>query len=182
MPELKKIVINTGPILALIAATGNLEILKDLFSEVWVPFEVQQEIVSHGKHRFGVAAFERAHFLLKETLPLTLMPILLNTLDPGEASVIQLANNKGVTTVCIDEVVGRRMARLFNLKLTGSLGILIRAKNEGFPVIIQDSINKMKNRGIFISRELENRALILAGEIKSDEEPLSEDLLNTLII
>jgi len=97
------------------------------------------------------------------------MPFLLNALDKGEASVIQLAVNKGITTVCIDEVAGRRIARLLNLKLTGSLGILIRAKKEGFPVIILDCIKKMREKGIFISGELENRALMLSGEIGKDD-------------
>jgi predicted nucleic acid-binding protein len=180
MPETKQIVINTGPILALIAATGNLDILKCLYDRVWIPFEVQKEISSSGIQRFGVSEFDHAHFLHKERLPVSISPILLNSLDEGEAAVIQLALNKGILTVCIDEVAGRRMARLFNLKLTGSLGILIKAKKEGNPLTILDSIKKMKERGIYVSHELENYALMLAEEIKSDQL-MSDDLIKSLL-
>ena len=44
MPEPKELVINTTPIISLIAATGALDMLPLLYSRVWVPFEVCQEI------------------------------------------------------------------------------------------------------------------------------------------
>jgi predicted nucleic acid-binding protein len=65
-------------------------------------------------------------------------------LDCGEAAVIQLALNEGIQTVCIDEVQGRRIARLSNLSLTGSIGILIRAKKEDYSFSMPDAIERMK--------------------------------------
>ncbi|WP_243714094.1 hypothetical protein [Nostoc sp. 106C] len=62
--------------------------------------------------------------------------MLLNSLDLGEASVIQLALNKNIPTVCIDEAVGRGIARLSGLLVTGSIGILLRAKREGYPLYL----------------------------------------------
>lgn len=43
MPALRDLVINTGPVLALVAA-GHLEILRKLFAKTVVPHEVGQEI------------------------------------------------------------------------------------------------------------------------------------------
>ena len=40
MPETEKLVINTGPLLALIAGVGDLSLLKLLYKRVLVPFEV----------------------------------------------------------------------------------------------------------------------------------------------
>ncbi|MFP5269408.1 hypothetical protein [Coleofasciculus sp.] len=45
--------------------------------------------------------------------------------------------NENIQTVCIDEIAGRRIARLSGLSLTGSIGILLRAKREGYPISIQ---------------------------------------------
>ena len=53
----------------------------------------------------------------------------------GEAAVIQLALEENIQTVCIDEAVGRRIARLNNLSLTGLIGILLRAKISGYPLL-----------------------------------------------
>ncbi len=63
MPENKEIVINTGPLLALIAATGNLELLQHLYKAVWVPYEVVLEMEAGGNAGFGVKQFETATWL-----------------------------------------------------------------------------------------------------------------------
>ncbi|WP_287308933.1 MULTISPECIES: hypothetical protein [unclassified Okeania] len=49
MPNPQKIVINTSPLIALIAAVNDLTILQSLYSEVHVPLEVCQEILAGGK-------------------------------------------------------------------------------------------------------------------------------------
>ncbi len=163
MPD-KDIVINTGPIIALIAATGNLTVLEKLFSRIIVTREVMQEICYHGESGFGASEFLNAEFLTQIEKPLQLSAMLKNTLDKGEASVIQYALNNNIDTVCIDEAAGRRIARLNELKLTGSIGILIRAKKEGLIHSVQEAILKMQKQGIFISEKLMNRAIFLAEE------------------
>ena len=159
MPDSKEIVINTSPLLALSAALGDLSLLQLLYQQVFVPFEVCQEIEIGGLSGFSVAEFKAAHFLNKLDKPLTIAPFLKNSLDIGEASVIQLALDKNIQTVCIDETVGRRIARLNNLSLTGSIGILIRASKEGHLFSMSDAIKKMQARGIWLSDSVISFAL-----------------------
>ncbi len=52
MPETEKLVINTGPLLALIASVGDLSLLELLYRRVLVPFEVCQEIEAGGTSGF----------------------------------------------------------------------------------------------------------------------------------
>lgn len=164
MPSPPEIVINTGPLIALVAALGDLTLLKSLYSKVHVPYEVNMEIMASGADGFAVSQFEQAQWLRKWTQPTDLAPLLRNMLDSGEASVIQLALNQGIQTVCIDESVGRRIARLSGLSLTGSLGIMLRAKQEGYPLSISESVQRMKQRGIWLSEGLVTSALKYAGE------------------
>jgi predicted nucleic acid-binding protein len=151
MPDSKEIVINTSPLLALSAALGDLSLLQSLYQQVFVPFEVCQEIEKGGLSGFSVAEFKAASFLYKLDKPLLISLFLKNSLDIGEASVIQLALNNNIQTVCIDETVGRRIARLNNLSLTGSIGILIRADKEGYLFSMRDAIKNMQTRGIWLS-------------------------------
>lgn len=164
MPKGDLIVINTSPLIALIAAFGDLTVLQFLYTEVLVPFEVCQEILGGGSSNFAVAEFATDTWLQKWTMPLIISPLLLNSLDRGEAAVIQLAIDEGVSTVCIDETVGRRVARLSGLTLTGSVGILLRAKREGYPISVKQSIVKMLDRGIRLSPTVINFALKESGE------------------
>ena len=164
MLKTQRIVINTSPLIALVAALDDLKILESLYSEVLVPLEVCQEILTGGGTNFAVAEFQAATWLQKSTSLLNISPLLLNSLDLGEASVIQLALNENIQTVCIDEAVGRRIARLSGLSLTGSIGILLRAKQEGYPLSIKESIKKMLNRNIRLSQKVIDFALKQAGE------------------
>jgi len=96
-----------------------------------------------------------------------LSPILKNSLDPGEASVIQFALDNTIPLVCIDEVVGRRKARLYDLTVTGSLGIMLRAKKEGVNLNLAGAIDNMKKNGIYLSNEVIKKALIIEKSIKA---------------
>lgn len=164
MPKPETIVINTSPLIALIAANGDLNILSCLYQEVLVPFEVCQEIIRGGSKGFGITEFQANNWLNKQSSPLQITPLLLNSLDLGEASVIQLALNQSIQTVCIDEALGRRVARLSGLSVTGSIGILLRAKQEGYVVSIKDCIQKMLNHQIRLSQTVIDFAIKQAEE------------------
>jgi predicted nucleic acid-binding protein len=163
MPESDQIVINTGPLIALAAALGNLDILR-MYRRVWVPLAVSQEMRAGGPTGFAVIEFEMASWLYKDQEPLQVDPLLANSLDPGEAAVIQLALDKQVSTVCIDEATERRLARLSGLSVTGSVGLLLRAKREGLQFSMREAIGRMRQRGIWLSEGVVNFALTQAGE------------------
>ena len=165
MPETQEIVINTGPIIALVAALGDLEILK-IYRRVYVPLEREAcgEITTGESSRFAAREFEAAHWLEKWKQPLSLSAMLTNSLDVGEASVIQLALNERIRTVCIDESAGRRMGRLNGLLVTGSVGILLRVKREVHSFSMREALQRMKSRGIWLSQSVEDFALREAGE------------------
>ena len=163
MPAKRDIVINTGPLLAL-AAAGRLDVLSILFNRILVSAEVGQEIAAGGQTQFAVQDIAAATWLEKRTEATPLTPFLTSALDPGEASVIALAMAEKIPTVCIDETSGRRLARLHGLSVTGSLGILIQAKQQGVPVKLRDTIKAMRERGIWISNALVAECLRLAQE------------------
>ena len=165
MPERKDIVINTGPLLALIAGIGDLSLLEQLYNHVLVPFEVCQEIEAGGASDFGVNEFRKASFIEKRSNSSNITPFLRNAIDLGEASVIQLALDENIHTVCIDEAMGRRIARLNGLKLTGSIGVLIRAKQNGFDFSMRGAINRMQSQGIYLSQKVVDFALNQVNEI-----------------
>ncbi|MFO7881138.1 MAG: DUF3368 domain-containing protein [Kosmotogaceae bacterium] len=158
----KTIVINTGPLIALVAGFGDLSILQKIYDRVIVPYEVTKEMLAKDTDSYDAKAFTRNKWLDKREKSIDIVPFLANTLDKGEASVIQTALNEYIKTVCIDEAAGRRIARLNNLKVTGSLGITIASIKEGENIKIKEIINNMKKRGIWVSDELKNKAIELA--------------------
>jgi predicted nucleic acid-binding protein len=162
MPEARPrvLVTNTTPLIALTAATGSLDVLNVLYDRVVVPFEVAEEIRVGGQQDFGIEAFQAAAAWLDLQLrPVKLQPWLQNSLDKGEAAVIQTALDLQLPLVCIDETVGRRIARLCELTVTGSIGILIKARQLGFPLDMPMALERMQRQGIWLSDRVMQFAL-----------------------
>ena len=164
MPNQKTVVINTTPLLALTAGLGHLDLLQFLYANVCVPWEVCQEVRAGGRYGFAVDVFEQANWLNKVNTPTPISPYLKHSLDLGEASVIQTAIDQGIPLVCIDEIAGRRIARISGLQITGSIGILLKAKQQGCAIVIREALQNMQRQGIWLSRGVIDFALKEAGE------------------
>lgn len=151
----RELVINTTPIIALAVATGGLDILRICYDRVIVPYEVEQEILAAGSQAPAVGAFTTSNWLKRLAAPQAVLPFLQNSLDKGEAAVIQAALTHGLGLVCIDEKMGRRIARLHGLAVTGSAGILVKAKQRGFPLDIAETIARLHRQGIWLGKDVE---------------------------
>lgn len=159
MPDAGRVLVtNTTPLIALAVATGSLDIFQTLYSRVLVPSAVAEEILAAGDSAPGVRAFLAASWL--ERVPAVLVSAYLgNSLDRGEAAVIQTALNEGVSRVCIDEAVGRRIARLSGLTVTGSIGVLVKAKQRGYRLDMHEALLRLREHGIWLSEEVVRFAL-----------------------
>ncbi len=66
--------------------------------------------------------------------------------------------------VIIDEKIGREYAAHFNLKLTGTIGVLLKAKELGLINKIKPLLQTMKENGIWLSHKFINKVLEIANE------------------
>ena len=75
-------------------------------------------------------------------------------LHSGEAEVIVLANELDADLVIIDETLGRRFAKNAGLRVTGTIGVLIKAKEQGYITSVMPLLNELKDNGIWFSAKL----------------------------
>lgn len=155
-----RVVINTGPLLAL-AAADALEIAGRLPLQLICPAEVQRELDA-GAAR-GFPRIEPA-WLTVVPLAAPLHPVARAVLDAGEAAVIQLALEQRLARVCIDEMKGRQTALAVGLKVTGALGLLARAKTLGLISELRPLVEKMLRAGRWYDVHLVRRVLEGVGE------------------
>ena len=85
-------------------------------------------------------------------------------LDEGEAEVIILAREQNSDLVIIDEIMGRRIARQFELTVTGNIGVLFKAKERGFVSSIKELLTELQEKGTWLNSKLISKALELAKE------------------
>jgi len=102
----ERIVINTGPLIAL-ARMDALDVPGQLPYEFICPAEVREELDEGASLGYQTIA---PPWLT--VIPLSASPsaVSVAALDRGEAAVIQLAVEQGLLRVSIDEVKGRRIA------------------------------------------------------------------------
>ncbi len=85
-------------------------------------------------------------------------------LDLGEAEAITLAMDLGADLLIIDERLGRRHAQRIGLGITGSVGILLKAKKLGKLDQVKPFITELRAKGIRLNNALIDQALKLANE------------------
>lgn len=160
----RQIVVDTSPLLALCAATGDFSLLRQVYATAIVPYEVGEEVLHGGPSRFALAEFQADQWLEKLAFPTTVASFLRSAVDIGEAAVIQVALDRGIQRVVIDDRNGRRVARSCGLSVTGSLGILVKAKAAGYPLSVREATARMRVRGIWLADNVAAEAIRLAGE------------------
>jgi predicted nucleic acid-binding protein len=92
-----------------------------------------------------------------------------STLDAGEAAVIELALQRRISLVAIDEARGRRAASAAGLTVTGSLGLLGRAKARGLVTAVAPYVAVMRTSGVYLDDALVRRFLDAMGEASGAE-------------
>jgi predicted nucleic acid-binding protein len=122
MPLKLPVVINTSPLIALASVLDDLDALKHVAAQLIVPGEVFAEL-QVGAYRDDTAEKVRVAACVDVRSMFSSLPSpLVENLDIGEAAVIHTALTERISTVVIDELKGRRAARLHGLQVTGSLG------------------------------------------------------------
>lgn len=157
-----KVVSNTTPILSLLKI-DKLDLLKELYDEIIVPQAVFDEI-EKGKHKAFYIDLEKIEWINIQRIQDKKSLTYLIDIDKGEAETIILANEIGADLVIIDETLGRFHAEHAGLKITGTLGILLRAKASGIVKQIKPLLYEMKEKGIWLSDNLIEQVLEIAKE------------------
>ncbi|MBI3583979.1 MAG: DUF3368 domain-containing protein [Nitrospinae bacterium] len=90
--------------------------------------------------------------------------MLQTSLDDGESEAITLSLEMGANLILLDDSDARERARLYGLKIIGTIGILLHAKMDGKITLLREELNRLKKTGFWIGDKLEARLLKEAGE------------------
>lgn len=160
-------VVSDSSTLIHLSAIGRLALLRELFGVLIVPTAVWREVVEQGRGRSGVEDVETARregwIHVEAVSSELLLRSLKHELDEGEAQVISLAVESGADLVLLDESEARRVAELFDLKKTGAVGVLLRAKVEGLIPLLKPELDRLRE-SFWIDERLYQKVLRAAGE------------------
>ncbi|MCB1056670.1 MAG: DUF3368 domain-containing protein [Acidobacteria bacterium] len=147
------IISNATPLIAF-SRIGRLDLLRDVVAgELTVPEAVARELSEYRAGRPGTVDLTHEGWIRVRTVQdQQQVRLLLPTLDRGEAEVIALGLESNARLLLIDELIGRKVAESLGLKISGSVGILIRAKQIGALTAVRPPLEEMVRNGIFFSQ------------------------------
>jgi|SRR3990172_1564411 len=164
MPDIS-VVANTSPLLYL-HQVGCLKVLQQLYGTVVVPSAVQEELEVGKRQGIDVPDVSSLSWVhIRPVASAALVPAVVD-LGQGEAEVLALGLEIADSLLILDDQLARRIADLYDLRYTGTLGVLVKAKRAGFLSTVSAVVTAMRERGMWLSEAIVRDALRLSGELK----------------
>lgn len=151
----KKLIVDSSVIIALLKL-DLLDLLADY--DVVIPEGVFEEVAVKEEVRDLTSSFN-----VKSAENTELLERLEERLGKGESEVIVLAVEEQSTAV-LDDQTARKMARELEVKVEGTLGLLIRAKRQDKIRELKPLLDTLVEKDFRISKKLYNKALALVNE------------------
>ncbi len=147
------IVSNTTPISNLLHI-DKISVLSELFGAVYIPEAVANEVgVVFSSYEEWQECVEGKKIIIQPISNTIFVKQLVPFLHQGEAEAICLSLEKKAKLCLIDDKDARTIAQLHNLPVTGTLGVLLKAKKTGLISSVKQLIDKLRGEHHFWIRE-----------------------------
>ena len=158
---MRKVIANTTPLIAL-SEIGQLDLLRKLYSEITIPTAVIHEIISEPARSLVMAA----EWIKIEELPdMKHKSSFSSRLHAGEIEVIMLAQKDAADLLIMDDNTAKKTAKYLGLTVTGTMGVLLRAKKEGMITEIKPLLEELIGNSLYVSQTVKDYVLNQAGEL-----------------
>jgi predicted nucleic acid-binding protein len=130
-------IINSSPLIYL-GKLGLLSLLQQLFDQVLTVNTVKEEVLDSSASEYAILHSAFSDWLIVSEVPEGPLSTRLGNmgLHQGEVDALVLAyyikKQKSDSVIVIDDLAARDVARTLGLKVTGTIGIILRATKSGF--------------------------------------------------
>jgi len=145
-------VVNSTPLISL-HDIGMLDILNKMYNKVYIPHGVYEEISVHGDIQKDTL-LSYPNFLIQHIVNESAKRYFKTALHKGEVEVMILADEINADVCIIDDRLAREYAKYLGLKITGTLGLIVKAKERGLVKSVTPLMDAMIENEIYISSVL----------------------------
>ena len=150
---MRNVIVDTSCLIVL-ENIESLFILERMYGTVFVTPTIQREF---GKELPPFAEIKSAQNRKYEAL-------LRSVVDPGEASAIALCLEVDEPLLILDDRKARTIAREAGIPLTGTIGVIVKAKETGIVSAVSPLLERLSESGFWMSDELRSHVSKLSGE------------------
>jgi hypothetical protein len=161
-------VVDTSPLIFL-SKLGRLDLLRHRAQKILVPRAVLTELQARPDQGFPAIEAALGSWLhLVEPGNRSSVDLLRIDLGAGEAEAIVIAREEQAEKIVMDDLDGRRYARLLGLQPVGTLGVLLAARLRGELASLAAEIERLRQLGFRASDALVRTVLETAGEVREE--------------
>ncbi|MCM1494481.1 MAG: DUF3368 domain-containing protein [Bacteroides sp.] len=151
---MRKVIVNTTPLIAL-CHVGQLDLLKKIYGEILIPQAVYRELSEKKESICKKQVDNSLDWIHVEKIENQLAKSMFKTqLHDGEVEVMILAKEKHADIIIMDDANAKKHAKYLKLPVTGTLGVLIKARKQGYISELKPVIQEMIDKNIYISENL----------------------------
>lgn len=160
------VVSDTSPISGLILI-NRLELLKDIYKQVFIPQAVYDELLVLETFGFDLSELTTSSWInVVKASNQSFIDELEKELDLGESEAISLAIELNAETLLIDEKRGRTIAERLGIEIIGLLGVLLEAKELSLISSVKPLLDNLIDQGNFrVSHSLYLKILKAVNEV-----------------
>ena len=158
---MRKVIVNSTPIIGL-ADIGQLDLLRQVYDQITIPQAVYDEIITPSVK--GQVDENNDWIIVVQIRDTSQKRMYRAKLHAGEVEVMILAQEKNAELVILDDNAAKKTAKYLGLNVTGTLGVLLRAKREGHIEAISPLMDALAKDHFFIDEKVRGMVLKQAGE------------------
>jgi predicted nucleic acid-binding protein len=160
MPE---VIADTSPIQYLYQI-GLLDVLNVLYGQITIPEAVAGELNVGRARGLSLPDVSSISWMtVKRSQGQALLPLVAD-LGPGEREAIALAIETNDSLLILDDALARRHAQLLGVAMTGTLGVLLKAKQTGHLKAVEPALDHLEALGFYLDAATRSAVLKLAQE------------------
>ena len=161
---MRRVIVNSTPLLVL-GNIGQLDILCKMYGEIIIPEAVYREVTEKDDAASQAVCAADNWIKVEAVQNLNEYALYSARLHAGEVETMILAQQSPkADLIVLDDNAARKTAEFLGLTVTGTIGILLKAKQNGIVAQIKPLLNEIMQNGFFISDRLLQMILQAAGE------------------
>ena len=162
---LRRLVVSNSTPLIVLGNVGRAELLRDVYGQVLIPQAVRREVLAKEDAAARLLAAAPGWIAVREAPTPDVASLIRSQLHAGEVEAIMLARSVGADLVILDDNAAKKAAKRLGMDVTGTLGVLVRAKREGLIERVGPVLDELDDVGFYASKRVREFVLSRAGEV-----------------
>ena len=160
---MRKVIVNSTPLISL-GKINQLRLLKALYQEIYIPGAVLREISAKDDVVKSLVINNGDWIKVRNVANPIDRRMYSAKLHDGEVEVLILAQEVRADLVIFDDLKARKTASYLGIPLTGTMGVLIKAKKKGSIPYVMPLVDELEKNNIYVDSWLRDSVRKNAAE------------------